>query len=233
MGRRVTWPAHPSRHHLLGPLDPGVGVGVDPTTEGVEDVLVAPDHPFGQAGRPAGIEDVVVVVGPRGEVALGTANGHRLLEGDRPLGQRHSRPVLDAYQEPEPRQLGQELGHLRSVLGLVYQGHQVGVGEQVAELVLHVAVVDVDPDRSQLEHGPRRLDPLDAVERVDADVVAGPDALVGEEVGQAVGPVLHLGEGPALPCGQQVLPVAEGVHGRLEQVSEVERHRPVSRTRFC
>jgi hypothetical protein len=38
----------------------------------------------------------------------------------------------------------------------------------------------------------------------------------GEEVGQAVGPILHLSEGAALTVGHQVLPVAEGVNGRLE-----------------
>ena len=63
-------------------------------------------------------------------------------------------------------------------------------------------------------------------------MVAGPDALAGQEVGQAVGPLLHLGEGAALARGHQVLAVPEGVHRRLEQISQVERHRPVSRTRF-
>ena len=120
-----------------------------------------------------------------------------------------------------------------SELGLVHQGHQVGVGEQVAELVLDVAVVDVDPHRPELEHGPGRLHPLHAVEGVDAHMVTGPDPVVGQIVGEPVGPVLHLGVGAAVPVGHQVLPVAEGVNGGLEQISEVERrHRAVSRTRF-
>ena len=79
--------------------------------------------------------------------------------------------------QPELGQLGQQFGDPGAELGLVDQGHQVGVGEQVAELVLHVAVVDVDPHRPELEHGPGRLHPLHAVERVDAHMVAGPDAV--------------------------------------------------------
>ena len=54
------------------------------------------------------------------------------------------------------------------------------------------------------------------------DVVAGPDAVGGQVVGQAVGPGLHLGVGAALAGGHQVLPVAVGVDGGLEQVGEVE-----------
>ena len=53
----------------------------------------------------------------------------------------------------------------------------VGVVEQVAQLVLDVAVVDVDRDGPELEGGEHRLEVLGAVGQVDADVVAGPDAL--------------------------------------------------------
>ncbi len=231
-GQQGDLAAHALLHHLLGPLHPGVGVGVDATAQRVEDVLVSPDHPLGHAGGAAGVEDVVVVVGPGGEVPLGAPRGHRLLVGDGAPGERLAGPVVDGDHQSEVGELGQQLGHLGPVAGLVDQGDQVGVGEQVAELVLHVAVVDVDPHGPQLEHRPGRLHPLHAVERVDADVVAGADPLGGQEVGQPVGPGLHLGEGAALARGHQVLAVPEGVDRRLEQISQVERHRPVSRTRF-
>ena len=62
----------------------------------------------------------------------------------------------------------------------------------------------------------------------------GPDALGGQEVGQSVGPLLHLGVGAALARGHQVLPVPEGVDGGLEHVGQVEgSHRADSRTGFC
>ena len=100
--------------------------------------------------------------------------------------------TIDVAQGGE---LGQQRRHPGRELALVDEGDEVGVGEQVAELVLDVAEVDVDPHGPQLEHGPRRLDPLGAVQRVDADVVPGADPLGGEVVGQAVGPLLHLGVG--------------------------------------
>ena len=63
------------------------------------------------------------------------------------------------------------------------------------------------------------------------DVVARADALGGQIVGQLVGPGLHLGVGPPLAVGDEVLPLGIGVDGRLEQVGEVELHRPQIRTR--
>ena len=109
-------------------------------------------------------------------------------------------------------------------LPLVDERLQVRVLEDVRELVLDVAVVDVDPHRAELEDGPERLDPLRAVVRVDADVVAGADALSGEVVGETVGPRLHLLVRPALAFGDEVLALAEGVDRRLEEVGEVEVH---------
>ena len=105
---------------------------------------------------------------------------------------------------------------------LVHQRLEVCVCQEVAELVLDVAVVDVDPDGTQLEDGPGRLDPLDRVVGVDPHVVPRPDAPGGQVVGQPVGPGLHLRVGPALPLGDQVVPLGIGVDGCLEQIGEVE-----------
>ena len=107
---------------------------------------------------------------------------------------------------------------------LVDERLQVCVLEDVRELVLDVAVVDVDPHRAELEDCPQRLDPLRAVVRVDADVVAGADALGGEVVGETVGTRLHLPVRPPLAFGDEVLALAEGVDRRLEEVGEVEVH---------
>ena len=110
-------------------------------------------------------------------------------------------------------------------LALHQEGLKVGVAHEVAQLVLDVAVVDVDPDGAQLEHGPQGLDPLDRVVGVDADVVAGADALTGQVVGKAVGPCLHLRICASLALGHDVLALAEGVDGMLEEIGQVELHR--------
>ena len=162
----------------------------------------------------------------------GLAGGHGVLVGDGALGEGLAGAVLDADHQTEIGEFGQQGRHAGPELGLVDQCHQVRIGKQVPELLFHVAEVDVDPYRTELEDRPCRLHPLHAVQGVDADMVAGPDPLVGEEVGQSVGPFLHFGVGAPLAGGHEVLPVAEGVHGRLEEISEVERHRAVSRTRF-
>ena len=64
-------------------------------------------------------------------------------------------------------------------------------------------------------------------------MVARPDPLGGQMVGQLVGPCLHLGVRPSLAVGDEVLPLGVGVDGRLEQVGEVELHRAEIRTRSC
>ena len=71
---------------------------------------------------------------------------------------------------------------MRPELGFEDERDEVGVVEEVAQLLVDVAVVDVDRHRAGLEAAEHRLDPLGAVERVDADVLAGPDADVAEVV---------------------------------------------------
>ncbi len=104
------------------------------------------------------------------------------------------------------------------------EGLQVGVVEQVAQLVFDVAVVDVHPHGPQFERRPGGLDPLGAVEGVYADMVPGPDALCGEMVGEAVRPRLHLCVRAPFVAGDQVVTLTERVGCRLEQVCEVELH---------
>ena len=131
----------------------------------------------------------------------------------------------------EHRQLVEHTGDPGGELPLEHEGDEVGVVEQVPELVLDVAVVDVDPHRSKLEHRPEGLDPLDRVVGVDPDVVAGPDALGSEVVGEPVRPLLHLSIGAALAVADDVLPLAEVVRRVLEEVGEVELHDSETRTR--
>ena len=62
---------------------------------------------------------------------------------------------------------------------------EVGVGEEIAELGLHVAVVHVHRHRAELERGEHALEVLVAVEEPQPDVVARDDALRGEHMGQS------------------------------------------------
>ncbi len=116
-------------------------------------------------------------------------------------------------------------GHERGETPIDHHRHDIGAGEQVAELVGDIAVVDVDPHRPQLEDGPERLDPFDPVVGVDADVVAGTDPDGGEVMGELVRPLLHLEVRAPDAVGDQVLTLAEDVDGMLEQVGQVVLHR--------
>lgn len=55
-------------------------------------------------------------------------------------------------------------------------------------------------------------------------MVAGTDAVRLQVVGEAIGPLLHLGVGAPLPVADEVLAVGEVVDGVLEQIGEVEVH---------
>jgi len=55
--------------------------------------------------------------------------------------------------------------------------------------------------------------------------IAGPDAVGGEVVCQAVRPGLHLRVRPALAFGHHVLPIGERVCCCFEEIGQVERHR--------
>ena len=103
-------------------------------------------------------------------------------------------------------------------------GLEVGVVEQVAQLLLDVAEVHVHRDGAHLVGRQRRLDPLDAVGAVDADVVAGLDALGDQVVGELVGPRLELPVGAPLVAHHQDLSIGHRVHGVLEEVRDVVRH---------
>jgi hypothetical protein len=109
-------------------------------------------------------------------------------------------------------------------LAVVHDRLEVGVVEEVPELLLHVAVVDVDGHGARLVRAERGLDPLDAVEPVDADVVARPDALRQQVVGEPVGPLLQLAVRAALVADHQDLSIGHRVHGVLEEVRDVVRH---------
>ena len=100
---------------------------------------------------------------------------------DRPVAPSRVRVVVSGTshgdERSEERQRRTDRAQLRRELLVKHDRAGVAVGEQVPQLVLDVAVVDVDRDRAQLERGQHRLEVLDRVVEVDRDVVARPDAL--------------------------------------------------------
>ena len=114
-------------------------------------------------------------------------------------------------------------GDERPVLPLVDERDDVGVVEEVAQLLLDVAEVDVHRRRADLVDREHRLDPLDAVRRVDADVVAGlarPRRWSVCASRFARSSSSRVGDPPALVDDRDA--VGHLVGGELEQVGEVE-----------
>ena len=106
----------------------------------------------------------------------------------------------------------------------MHERDEIGVVEQVPQLGFDVAVVDVDRDRAQLVRGEDRLDELVAVERVDADVVAGPDALRGEVVREAVRVLLELARTSAPVADDDRDPVGDRVGDVFDEICDVPGH---------
>jgi hypothetical protein len=181
--------------------------------------------PLWQAGSAPGVQDVQIVSPARGKVPLRCPRAERLFESHcTRRGIWLCAVVVDHEEVSQLRELRRQCGNVGGKALLVYQGDEVGVGEQVSQFVVDVAVIDVDPHGSKLEDGPRRLHPFGAVEGVDADVVSRTDTHRGQVVGQTVGPLVHLCVGEPPSSGNQVLAVAESVHRPLEKVGKVELH---------
>jgi hypothetical protein len=202
---------------------------VDPSSEGEDHVLLAPDDPLRHPGGAAGVEHVEVVRRARPEVTLGTGVGQRSLVGNRAERREVlAARVVDRHEVAELRQAVANRGDARGELALVHHRHQVGVVEQVVELLLHVAVVHVDGNRAQLVAGEHRLHELGAVVGVDADVIAGLHPVRGQVVCGAVGALVERREAVTHRSGHQRLSLGDGVSGGLDQVGDVELHRGTS-----
>jgi hypothetical protein len=199
-------------------------------------VLVAPHDALGEPRRAAGVDDVDVVRAALLEVALGALPRHRLLE--RHAAERRDvvliRLVDHVGQGDEGLQPGVLRGALRDQVGVAAieeKRHDVGVVEEVVELALDVAVVDVDGRRAQLDGGQHRDDVLDAVLRVDRHVVTGLHPPPGQVVRQPVAVALQVGvrRDPVPDLDGEV--VRGRVDGVLEEVCDVQRHVRKTRTR--
>ena len=181
------------------------------------DVLVAPHHTLGHAGRATGPQPVEVARPAVGyHESLGRFGGEQLLVTV--VGHHHrARP-----SEP----LGRTLGPVFEV-GLGHHELQISVVEQVVELFVDVPEVDVDRHRPHLEGGQGELDVLVAVIEVASDEVPGADPEADQRVRQLVGPGVELGKGephlvPRRRSDDQGRCVRRGVDHCFENVGEVQ-----------
>ena len=198
-----------------------------------EDVFVAPHDALRHARGAAGVQDVERVGGARREVARGARGRERGFVRDRPdrrAGAGIAREVV--VDRDEGLQLGQirgDGGELGRELGVEDDGARVGVVEEVPQLLLDVAVVDVDRHRAELERGEHAFEVLDAVVEVQGDVVTGADAAVLQHVREPVGPGVRGRERQAPFTADEGLVGGHGVGDALPQVGQVELHPPPER----
>jgi len=137
--------------------------------------------------------------------------------------------VLEHDDVPELRELGLDLADQRKERTLDDDRLHVGVLEDVAQLVGHVAVVDVDRDEPGLEPAEERLDPLGAVPAVDRHPRTGFETQSDQVVGDAVRALVELRERPAGRAGHERFAIRHRVDDDLEEIGEVERRRPARR----
>ena len=101
---------------------------------------------------------------------------------------------------------------------MVDKGDEVRAPDELCKLLAHITVVDVHRNSPQLEGREHRLQELDAVVKVQADVVASSDAGPGEAVGQSGRPEVQVPVRQAVLAAHQRLAVGNGVGNALEEV---------------
>ena len=134
--------------------------------------------------------------------------------------------VLDHQNGLDVRRLGQHVGDAVGVSPFVHQRDHVRVVEQILQLALDVAEVDVDQDGAGLHDAEHRDHDLDAVSAVQPDLVVLLDALVDQVVGEAVGLLLQLSIRQLLVTADQGNAVRHGVDGVLGKIGNVQGHEP-------
>jgi hypothetical protein len=208
----------------LGPLD-GRTAQVPAPHGGDEDVAVTPDRALWQAGGAAGVDHVAVVPRTRAELALRRRGreGLFVVYGAR-SGGIFAAAVLEGYAVAQTRQPLSHGGDPWRELAIVDEGHEIGVVEEVGELVLGVAIVHVDGDGAQLVDREHRLDPLRAVARVDPDVLADSDACGGQVVGEARRPCVELRVASSHVSRDERGAPGHRVGHTFEEVGEVQLH---------
>ena len=101
---------------------------------------------------------------------------------------------------------------------------QVGIGEEIAQLVLDVPVIHVDGDRADLQAREHPFHVLGAVVQVHPDMVAGLHAGRLQGARQPVRARVELRVRQALVAAHQRSARADRIGQRLEKIGKVEFH---------
>jgi len=185
-------------------------------------VAGAPHHALRHAGRPAGVDEQQVV--------LGSLDAERLARA--PLGDLAIRfgPRRGGAPDLEPRpHAGQTTPHAVDPFDEVLaedDRRRIGVLEDVVELVVEIAVVDVDVDQARLEAGGQRLHVGRCIAQVETHFVACRQTTLPEASREIVAP-----PGEVAPRhGRLAVDQRRCVGGKprvdsFEQISEVPGHR--------
>ena len=163
---------------------------------------------------------------------------HRVAGGEHRLvllRARHPgrRAVGDLDQQLELGQAVDDVGDTVAERGVEHERLGVGVVEQVPELLVEVAVVDVDRDAAQLERGVLGLDVLVAVVQVEPDLRVRAEPGGRQRAGDACGPIVELRPGPGGVAVGDGGRVGDLVGDRFPDGCEVHLHRADSRGAAC
>ncbi len=207
---------------------------------GGQEVGLAPEHPLGHAGGPARVEDVEVVRGQIDRRAwLDGAEGGLIRDRARQEG----RPgvVVDLEEQGHLGQVGKDGREGVGEGAMEDDGGGGAVSEDVAELVGHVPVVDVDGGAPGLGSAEHALEVLVAVVKVERHLVVGrlprrpvrqpamgAEAGLDEHLRQASGPVGDLRPGQSTIPPHDAVPIGDGRGDGLVEGGQVVlggRHR--------
>ena len=176
-------------------------------------------HAFRQPGRAAGVGEV--------HAARPRRAGDRRMAGDEVLVVRAARVGIGVVHLDDPAQERQLRGDLPDSVGEGgVDDHDLGIGvvEQLAQLVVAVAVVDVDVDGVELDRGEEGLEVLAAVVQVEGDLGSVSDTGCLQRRGEAGGAIVELVPGAhTWPVDQGDL-VPKGVRDRFPDRREVQFH---------
>ena len=195
-----------------------------PTAQaGEEEVLLPPHDALRETGGAARIDDEGILGRARLEVARFGLRRDRVVVRDRPEGARVLASAVVHHDEvTERRQLVPDCVQAPHELSPVQERHHVGILEQVAQLFLDVAEVDVDRYGSRLQAGDERFDVLDRVLQVHTDVLAGADAGGDQMMSEPVRASVELAVRAPRVAAHHRLALPHRIDDRLEQIGQIE-----------
>ena len=219
------------RWFLRNAFDVGIEIGrrrlaeprIAARTRHAPQIVVAPHHALRHARRAAGVQEQHVVRRP--------ANAERraIAASRRAPRRRYFRPQpccpsATSIHCSHLRQLAANLAHVRCKLVRVDHDGCVGVVEQVDQLVVDVAVVDVHVREACLEPSRDRLAVLGTVAHVEGDLVAGARTACEQRARKIVGATRKVAPVNARIAVHERQPIVrcDPIH-RVENVTVVPR----------